>query len=76
MDFDQMDFDGLDANFDALNANDEELEGLGQKLEALVMNIFLCLGRFFFYFIWQQEHFWIHSLDTPSLEIGELQAIV
>jgi len=28
----------------------------------------------FFYCIWQQEHRWIPSLDTPSLEIGELQA--
>jgi len=67
VDFDQMDFDGLDANFDALNAYDEQLEGLEQELETLVMDIFSCLGHFFLLHLAVGA-----SLNTPSLEIGRV----
>jgi len=65
---------GLDANFDAMNAYDEQLEGLElMNWKHWLWIFFSVLDVFFFYCIWQ--HLWIPSLDTPSLEIGELQAI-
>jgi len=46
---------------------------LGMHWMTLVMDILLS-WMFFFYCTWQKEHLWIPSLDTPSLDMGELQA--